>query len=161
MTNTTITLEQFHDLLADAYAVSVNDTLYFVGYNTEDDTPYIADNDGDDYIDLSTVDGDIEVHNNYVFFYIQEQPIQLSFLQLKSLTNWNKMTFTDSLIAQGYVFDDENFDACYVKQDADGFIHLYQENVDDETDTLWNYVKMTDDYDVIEEKTFNPNVEVN
>ena len=71
------------------------------------------------------------------------------------------MTFINSLIAQGYVFDDENFDACYVKQDADGFIHLYQENVDDETDTLWNYVKMTDDYDVIEEKTFNPNVEVN
>ena len=92
MTNTTITLEQFHDLLADAYAVSVNDTLYFVGYNTEDDTPYIADNNGDDYIDLSTVDGDIEVHNNYVFFYIQEQPIQLSFLQLKSpISAWLKL----------------------------------------------------------------------
>ena len=41
-----------------------------------------------------------------------------------------------------------------MKTDADGFIHLYQENEDDETDTLWNYVKMTDDYDVIEEKTF-------
>ena len=46
MTNTTITLEQFHDLLADAYAVCVNDTLYFVGYD-KDDNPYIADNDGD------------------------------------------------------------------------------------------------------------------
>jgi len=68
------------------------------------------------------------------------------------------MTFTDSLIAQGYVFDDENYDACYVKQDSEGFIHLYQENVDDETDTLWNYVKMNEDYDVIEEKTFDPNV---
>ena len=67
------------------------------------------------------------------------------------------MTFTDSLIAQGYVFDDENFDDAYVKEDADGFIHLYQENEDDETDTLWNYVKMTDDFDVIEEKTFAPN----
>ena len=84
MTSQTITLNQFHDLLADAYAVCVNDNLYFVGYHT-DDTPYIAaDNDGHDYIDLSTVDGDIGVHNNYVFFYIQGQPIQLSFLQLKS-----------------------------------------------------------------------------
>jgi len=83
MTSTTITLDQFHNLLADAYAVCVNDTLYFVGFDT-DDNPYIADNDGDDYVDLSTVDGDIEVRKNYVFFYVQEQPIQLSFLQLKS-----------------------------------------------------------------------------
>jgi len=81
-TNTTITINQFHDLLSDAYAVCVNDTLYFVGYDT-DDNPYIANNDGDDYVDLSTVDGDIEVHPNYVFFYIQEQPIQMVFLQIK------------------------------------------------------------------------------
>ena len=67
------------------------------------------------------------------------------------------MTFTDALIAAGYVFDDENYDGYYVKQDADGFIHLYQENVDDETDTLWNYVKMTEDFDVISEVTFTPN----
>ena len=68
------------------------------------------------------------------------------------------MTFTDSLIAQGYVFDDENFDDAYVKTDTDGFIHCYQEGEDEGE---WNYVKMNDDYDVIEEKTFNPNVEVN
>lgn len=68
------------------------------------------------------------------------------------------MTFTEALIAAGYVFDDENYDGCYVKQDDDGFIHLYQENVDDETDTLWNYVKMSDDFDVISEVTFDPNV---
>ena len=68
------------------------------------------------------------------------------------------MTFIDALVASGYVFDDENYDGCYVKQDADGFIHLYQENVDDETDTLWNYVKMTDDFDVITEVTFNPDI---
>jgi hypothetical protein len=68
------------------------------------------------------------------------------------------MTFTNSLIAQGYVFDDENFDDAYVKTDDDGFIHLYQEGEDEGE---WNYVKMNDDYDVIEEKTFNPNVEVN
>lgn len=68
------------------------------------------------------------------------------------------MTFTDELIAAGYVFDDENYDGCYVKQDDDGFIHLYQENVDDETDTLWNYIKMSDDFDVISEVTFNPDI---
>ena len=65
------------------------------------------------------------------------------------------MTFTDALIAAGYVFDDENYDGCYVKQDSDNFIHLYQENVDDETDTLWNYVKMTEDFNVITETTVN------
>ena len=65
------------------------------------------------------------------------------------------MTFTDALIAAGYVFDDENYDGCYVKQDSHHFIHLYQENVDDETDTLWNYVKMTEDFDVITETTVN------
>ena len=69
------------------------------------------------------------------------------------------MTFVDALIASGYVFDGENYDGCYVKQDSEGFIHLYQENVDDDTDTLWNYVKMTDDFDVIHEVTFDPNVD--
>jgi hypothetical protein len=43
----------------------------------------------------------------------------------------------------------------YVKQDSDNFIHLYQENVDDDTDTLWNYVKMSEDFDVITETTVN------
>jgi hypothetical protein len=64
------------------------------------------------------------------------------------------MTFSDALISQGYVFDDENFDDAYVKEDADGFIHLYQEGEDEGE---WNYVKMNEDYDVIEEKTFAPN----
>ena len=68
------------------------------------------------------------------------------------------MTFTNALIAAGYVFNDEDFDCAYVKQDSDGFYHLYQENEDDETDTLWNYVKMTEDFDVITEVTFDPNV---
>ena len=84
MTNTTITLNQFHDLLADAYAVCVNDTLYFVGYDT-DDNPYIADNDGNDYVDLSTVDGDIELDDDYaVFFYVNGDPLRMIFLHIKS-----------------------------------------------------------------------------
>jgi len=84
MTNTTITLNQFHDLLADAYAVCVNDTLYFVGYDT-DDNPYISDNDGNDYVDLSTVDGDIELDDDYaVFFYVQGDPFRMIFLNIKS-----------------------------------------------------------------------------
>jgi hypothetical protein len=61
------------------------------------------------------------------------------------------MTFVDGLIASGYVFNDEDFDCAYVKQDTDGFYHLYQEGEDDNE---WNYVKMTEDFDVIEEKTF-------
>jgi len=84
MTNTTITLEQFHELLYEAYAVSVNDTLYFVGYDT-DDNPYIADNDGNDYVDLSTVDGDIELDDDYaVFFYVNGDPFRMIFLHIKS-----------------------------------------------------------------------------
>jgi hypothetical protein len=84
MTSTTISLEQFHDLLADAYAVCVNDTLYFVGYDT-DDNPYIADNDGNDYVDLSTVDGDIELDDDYaVFFYVNGDPFRMIFLHIKS-----------------------------------------------------------------------------
>ena len=65
------------------------------------------------------------------------------------------MTFTDELIAAGYVFDDENYDGCYVKQDSEGFIHCYQENVEYETDKEWNYVKMTEDFDVLIETTVN------
>jgi hypothetical protein len=63
------------------------------------------------------------------------------------------MTFIQALISSGYVFDDENYDGCYVKQDSEGFIHCYQENVEDETDTEWNYVKMTEDFDVLIETT--------
>ena len=66
------------------------------------------------------------------------------------------MTFTDALIASGYVFDDENFDDAYMKTDAEGFVHLYQQH---EEEGLWNYVKMTDDFDVITEVTFDPNVD--
>ena len=63
------------------------------------------------------------------------------------------MTFVEALISSGYVFDDEDYDGCYVKQDPEGFIHCYQENVEDETDKEWNYVKMTEDFDVLIETT--------
>ena len=63
------------------------------------------------------------------------------------------MTFIEALIASGYVFDNEDYDGCYVKQDSEGFIHCYQENVEDETDKEWNYVKMTNDFDVLIETT--------
>jgi hypothetical protein len=61
------------------------------------------------------------------------------------------MTFVEGLIASGYVFDSENYDDAWVKTDVEGFIHLYQEGEDENE---WNYVKMTEDYDVITEKTF-------
>ena len=80
-----ITLQQLHQLLADAYAVSVNDTLYFVGYD-EDENPYVADNEGNDYVDLSTVDGDIELDDDYaVFFYVNGDPFRMIFLNIQSL----------------------------------------------------------------------------
>ena len=63
------------------------------------------------------------------------------------------MTFVDALIASGYVFDEKNYDGCYVKQDSDGFIHCYQEGEDEGE---WNYVKMNQDFDVISEVTFDP-----
>lgn len=63
------------------------------------------------------------------------------------------MTFTDALLASGYVLDSENFDDCFVKTDADGNLHLYQEGEDVKE---WNYVKMTEDFDVISEVTFDP-----
>ena len=67
------------------------------------------------------------------------------------------MTFTDALIASGYVLDEENFDeGCYVKHDQDECVyHCYQEGEDADE---WYYVKMTDGlFDVITEVTFNPN----
>ena len=62
------------------------------------------------------------------------------------------MTFTDALIASGYVFDEEDYDGCFVKTDSAGFIHIYQEGEDEGE---WNYVKMTEDFDVITETTVN------
>jgi hypothetical protein len=65
------------------------------------------------------------------------------------------MTFTGALIASGYVLDEDNFDeGCYVKTDKDNLIYIYQPH---EEEGLWNYVKMTEDYDIITEKTFDPN----
>jgi hypothetical protein len=61
------------------------------------------------------------------------------------------MILTAALIASGYVFDDEDYDGCYVKQDENNIIHCYQKGEDEGE---WNYVKMTDEFDVITEKTF-------
>jgi hypothetical protein len=64
------------------------------------------------------------------------------------------MTFIDGLIESGYVQgEDERFDAdCYVKWSfADGVIHIYQQGEDEGE---WNYVKMTENLDVLTEKTF-------
>ena len=63
------------------------------------------------------------------------------------------MTFTEALIKSGYVFDDEDYDGCYVKQDINNFIHIYQVG---ENEGEWNYVKMTEEFDIITEVTFNP-----
>ena len=66
------------------------------------------------------------------------------------------MTFTDTLIASGYAQgEDDRFDeGCYIKWSfEEGVIHIYQEGEDKGE---WNYVKMTEDCDVLTEVTFNP-----
>jgi hypothetical protein len=69
----------------------------------------------------------------------------------------NNVTFVDALLAAGYVLDEDNYDeGCYVKTDADGLIHVYQIGEDEGE---WNYVKMTEDYDVLTEVTFNPDTD--
>ena len=78
----TMTLEKLHELLAKSYAVCVNNTLYFVGYDASTGAPYIADNDGEDYVDLSSVDGSIEAYPNKLFFYVGGDPIEMVFLQI-------------------------------------------------------------------------------
>jgi len=66
----------------------------------------------------------------------------------------NLMTFVHALLSAGYLLDEENFDEnCYIKTDSLGFVHIYQMGEDEGE---WNYVKMTEDYDVITEVTFNP-----
>ena len=82
-TTTKITLDQLHQLVGEAYAVCLNDTLYFVGYD-DNDYPYIADNDGYDYVSLAEVDGDIECTDRGLFFYVAGEPITLKLLVLHS-----------------------------------------------------------------------------
>lgn len=64
------------------------------------------------------------------------------------------MSFTETLLSEGYVFNDEDFDGCYVKQDEDGVYHLYQEGEDEGE---WNYVQMSKLFTVIEEYTVTIN----
>ena len=79
----------------------------------------------------------------------------------------NNVTFVDALLAAGYVLDEDNYDVgCYVKlesspnqglgTDADDLTHVYQIGEDEGE---WNYVKMTEDYDVLTEVTFNPDTD--
>ena len=64
------------------------------------------------------------------------------------------MTFTEALLSSRYVLDEKNFDlGCYVKMDLNGIIHIYQVG---ENEGEWNYVKMTEDFDILTEVTFNP-----
>jgi hypothetical protein len=79
------TLEQFHNLLADAYAVCVNDTLYFVGYDN-DDVPYISDSDGEGFVSFGKVDKNkISVTDRGLFFFIDDEPYFVKLLQLQPL----------------------------------------------------------------------------
>ena len=74
-----------------------------------------------------------------------------------TLLSWIKMTFIEALVASGYVLDEDNFDdGCYVKTDFERIRHIYQIGEDEGE---WNYVKMSEDYDVLTEVTFNPDTD--
>ncbi len=62
---TQISLEQLQNMIAEAYAVDVNDTLYYVGFN-DDGVPFTCDYWGQEEIvyDEDTVNG--EITNNDV-----------------------------------------------------------------------------------------------
>jgi hypothetical protein len=83
----TITLEELHSKLGDAYAVCLNDTLYYVGYD-DNNHPFVADNHGDDYVSLAEVDGDIKVTPYGFLFHVAEYPILLKLLAI--IPNDNK-----------------------------------------------------------------------
>lgn len=78
----TISLDQFRNLLSDSYAVCMNDTLYYVDFDMENN-PYIATNVYGDYFELFMIDSDIQFDDYAVFFYIQDQPIRMMFLTIK------------------------------------------------------------------------------
>ena len=63
---------------------------------------------------------------------------------------YNKKTKTVGIVRMG---DDKYGE---VKTDADGLFHVYQIGEDEGE---WNYVKMTEDYDVLTEVTFNPDTD--
>jgi hypothetical protein len=63
------------------------------------------------------------------------------------------MSFTEFLLSSGYVYNEEgenDLQECYLKQEED-CIRFVTEGEDDSS---WDYVKMSPDFDVLEEKSF-------
>ena len=80
-----ITLNELHTLLSESFAVCVNDTLYFVGY-TDEDFPYVADNNNENQIDLSEVgDIGIDIETNSVSCYVQGEEVSIKFLNVREI----------------------------------------------------------------------------
>lgn len=77
----TITLNEFHRIVSEAFAVCANDTLYFVGHD-DDDCLYVGDDNNDVRIELAEVDGDIEVGESAFFFSVGGEPIELEILNV-------------------------------------------------------------------------------
>jgi hypothetical protein len=81
-------LNVFHRMLSECYAVSVRKideeegcfpNLYFVDHDV-DGNPYLTNN-SDECIDLSTVDGDIEVFPHWFEFSVKGEQMTLLFLE--------------------------------------------------------------------------------
>jgi hypothetical protein len=81
-----ITLTQLHNLFSESYAVVVNDEMYLVGYDT-DDNYYTATSDGEDYVSYEDVDGEIilDTDMNCVSLWIQGKAYMIRFLMLMPL----------------------------------------------------------------------------
>jgi hypothetical protein len=78
-----ISLEYFHELLSESYAVTFNDTLYLVGRDPGG-FPYLDTCGGGDYIDLSSVDGDVKLDETGAFFHLAGDACRVQFLTLRT-----------------------------------------------------------------------------
>jgi hypothetical protein len=79
----TITLQRFHELLNESYAVTFNNTLYLICQDPGD-VPYLDTYSGGDYIDLSSVDGDIELNETGASFHLAGDACRVQFLTLRT-----------------------------------------------------------------------------
>jgi hypothetical protein len=83
----TISLDRFHELFMEAYAVDVNGSIYMTSHdNSSGVMEYFIYDERNGYTEFNEVDGDIEVHNDLeLFFYIAGDPIRLKFLTPMSI----------------------------------------------------------------------------
>jgi hypothetical protein len=75
----TITKEKFYSLLEEAYAVDMDDTLLFLGYDDEDE-PYLADDEGREVF-FTHIEGDIVTDGIKIACCVGGEDIELKLLK--------------------------------------------------------------------------------